>query len=344
MKAPLVSIIVPNYNHARFLPERLKSIEAQNYPNLEIILLDDASTDQSAEILKDFAQKRAHCRLIVNEKNSGSPFVQWNRGVSIAKGELIWIAESDDYAAPHFLSTLVLALQENKQAGIAYAQSMVVDEASEELHSYEENLRFIYESKAWQQDFELDGPEAIRRWLVHHNPLPNVSGLLIRKSAYEQAGGAPEDMRLNGDWLLYARILKNHRLIFKAEILNYFRQHRSSQRAQARARADVYQELYTLNRWMAEAVPSARVAADQALTKIADWWIGSLPDQARTAENRRLNRKLFEKFAPIRAPLRRRIFFTYLITYLRNFLRFTGLLKPLKSARGKLFPGKYWNQ
>ena len=75
MKNDLVSIIVPNYNHALYLRERLDSIYSQTYKKFEVILLDDASSDNSVEILTEYAQKYPQkTRLIVNEKNSGKVF------------------------------------------------------------------------------------------------------------------------------------------------------------------------------------------------------------------------------------------------------------------------------
>ena len=100
---PLVSIIVPNFNHAAFLAQRLESIYNQTFSSFEVILLDDASTDNSIEILNLYKNHPKTAHFIINTINSGSPFKQWQKGVELAKGELIWIAESDDYAAINFL-------------------------------------------------------------------------------------------------------------------------------------------------------------------------------------------------------------------------------------------------
>ena len=97
---PLVTIIVPNFNHADYLTQRLESIFSQTYDNFEVILLDDQSTDNSLTILSDFAARYPEkVRTIFNEVNSGGVFRQWEKGISAAKGDLIWIAESDDWAS-----------------------------------------------------------------------------------------------------------------------------------------------------------------------------------------------------------------------------------------------------
>src|SRR5690606_14670397 len=97
MKGNLVSIILPNYNHASYLPDRLNSIFNQSYQNFEVIILDDCSRDVSLEILNIYKGHPKVSHFIANEVNSGSPFKQWQKGLKLAKGDFVWIAESDDY-------------------------------------------------------------------------------------------------------------------------------------------------------------------------------------------------------------------------------------------------------
>ena len=96
MKQPLVSVIVPNYNYARYMDERMQSILNQTYQNFEIIILDDCSTDNSRKVIEKYRGNPHVVAIVYNKENSGSTFKQWNKGFSIAKGELIWIAEADD--------------------------------------------------------------------------------------------------------------------------------------------------------------------------------------------------------------------------------------------------------
>lgn len=338
-----VSVIVPNYNHARYLPRRLESIAQQTYRNFEVILLDDQSTDESPRLLRQFAEEHHHARFIPSDINSGSPFAQWNRGIKLAQGEYIWIAESDDYAEPELLEKLVPLLEQNPKVGLAYAQSYLVDEENNILNSYEKNLNFIYKSDQWKEAFVKPGKEANREWLLYHNPIPNASGVLIRKSAYQKAGPADDKMRLNGDWLQYAKILNHSDLAFIPEHLNYFRVHRSTQREKARESGKVYGEIININQYIREQDSGASADADRALQKIANWWIGSLPYQKHTWQNTTINKELFRFFRKYKNNLRYRIFLTYVITYLRDALTYLGLLKPLKRLRSQLFPGKYFD-
>src|SRR5262245_48768001 len=123
---PTVSVIVPNYNHERYLRKRVESILAQTWPDFELILLDDCSTDSSRETLQSYAGD-PRVRVEFNERNSGT-FAQWNKGVRMARGRYIWIAESDDYADATFLERLVGVLEADPAITLAYCHSWSVEE------------------------------------------------------------------------------------------------------------------------------------------------------------------------------------------------------------------------
>src|SRR5258707_14882309 len=90
---PRVSVIIPNYNHARYLRKRIETVLEQTYQDFEVILLDDCSTDGSSSIIDEY-RNDSRVRMGLNEKNSGSTFKQWNKGVGLAEGKNVWIAES----------------------------------------------------------------------------------------------------------------------------------------------------------------------------------------------------------------------------------------------------------
>ena len=101
LKKPKLSVIVPNYNYARFLNARIGSILNQSFQDFELILLDDCSTDNSREVLECYRNNPHVSHIVFNEQNSGSPFIQWMKGIELARGEYIWIAEADDLADEH---------------------------------------------------------------------------------------------------------------------------------------------------------------------------------------------------------------------------------------------------
>src|SRR6187431_17527 len=97
MMLPKVSVIIPNYNHADFLMQRIVSILNQTYQDFELIILDDCSSDKSREIIEHYRTHPKVSHIVYNAENSGSTFKQWKLGLDYAKGDWIWIAESDDY-------------------------------------------------------------------------------------------------------------------------------------------------------------------------------------------------------------------------------------------------------
>ncbi|RYX82363.1 glycosyltransferase family 2 protein [bacterium] len=225
---PTVTVLILNYNHARFLEQRIQSVLRQTYQDFEIIYLDDASNDHSAEVFAPYSCDE-RIRSIINTTNSGNPFKQWNKGVGAARGEYIWIAEADDYADECFLERLVTALEAHPSAGVAYCQSMSVDEQGRPLGTMQWWTRDLNATR-WQHDFFNNGPDECKRYLANRNTIPNASGVLFRRQVYLEAGGADENMRLCGDWKCWVNCLLRSDVVYVAEALNFFRSHDRSVR------------------------------------------------------------------------------------------------------------------
>ncbi len=339
---PLVSVVVPNYNHAQYLHQRIQSILNQTYKNIELILLDDASTDDSLDILKQYAQTLPRTRLIVNARNSGSPFAQWNKGVEMAQGPLVWIAESDDSAQPELLETLVQKLQSYPSAVLAFCQSNFMDETDQILYSYNENYRYIYKSERWSTDFFDSGTEECRHYMMLHNSIPNASAVLFQKWAYQKTGGPPIHFKLNGDWLFYCQIFLHGDLAYSARPLNHFRKHTQTQRHRANANAMAYFEIIELARFINENHHPPRETYLKAQQNFCNWWIGSLFRQKLSLNYFLHNHRLYRHFKACRSHLAIRILYNALWVlglYLINLLH---LKPPLKRLRKWLFPGKYF--
>ena len=235
-----VSIIVPSYNHAQFLEERIESILNQDFDNFEVILLDDLSPDNSAEILKKYQDhpKVSHC--IINEKNSGSTFYQWNKGIDLAKGELIWIAESDDVADPHFLAKLVPKFDQNPNLVLAYSQSYRMNAQGEVTGTWKD-CTDSSDAELFTNDFELSGLEYFEKFLKTGNTIPNASGVIFKKQTYLDVGGANPRLKFIGDWDIWAKVVTQGDIFFTPECLNYFRYHDTSVIAQARKNKDHFE-------------------------------------------------------------------------------------------------------
>lgn len=217
MKHPLVSVIVPNFNHAPFLRERLDSILHQNYDRFEVIILDDCSTDESKQVIADYEQNEHVCQVVLNDRNSGSPFRQWDRGFSLCRGDLVWIAESDDSCEPDFLSHLVAAFERDEQIVVAFCRSVKIDTSGRPLG--EEGLK---------NDFVMSGPDFIRSFLGRFNYIVNASSAVFSRAVLASLDRSYTEFRGCGDWIFWTEIARHGCVAYINEPLNYFRQHDSN--------------------------------------------------------------------------------------------------------------------
>jgi glycosyltransferase involved in cell wall biosynthesis len=235
MQSPRVSVVVPNFNHARYLRERMRSVLEQTSGDLEVIYLDDGSTDESDTVFQEFAGD-PRVRAERQPENSGRPFRQWNRGVALARGEYVWIAESDDTADRHFLEELVPVLDRHPSVGFAHCQFRRLGEQGESADVAHLWWRDLHPSR-WSSNFVSPGREELE-YLGRWNTVSNASGVVFRRSVYERVGGADEDMQLAGDWLLWIRMALVSDVGFVARPLNQWRWHATTARARA-SRSDV---------------------------------------------------------------------------------------------------------
>lgn len=227
--SPLVSVIVPNYNHEKYLGQRLECIFNQTYPNFEVILLDDCSTDKSQEILLEYAKNQRVSHCIFNATNSGNTFIQWKKGIELAKGDYIWIAESDDFCELRFLEEVSKPLIENKEVALSYCQSNRVDENGLVTGSWKTHTDNL-DLELFSKDFVLDGNLFIEKYLIYKNVIPNASALIIRKKVLSmlETINTDNELRYCGDWLLYFKIILNQKVSFCHQNLNNFRRHTKS--------------------------------------------------------------------------------------------------------------------
>jgi glycosyltransferase involved in cell wall biosynthesis len=223
---PKVSIIIPNYNHAAFLQQRLDSVFNQTFQDFEVILLDDASIDGSVKLLKSYKTHPKLSHLVLNPVNSGSPFKQWQKGIELAQGNYIWIAESDDYCELTFLERTINYLL--NEADICYVQTYDVDELGVDLKS---RLPYTNEFKPniWQDDFKMEGDVFNLNYLLVKNVIPNASAVLFKRSSVKAVffDEVLLNMKMCGDWLFWIRLCNGNRIAFVGEALNYFRCHDS---------------------------------------------------------------------------------------------------------------------
>ncbi len=210
---PKVSIIVPNYNHAPFLKQRLDSIFNQTFQDFEVIILDDCSTDNSKEIIEQYRSNPKVSHVIYNEKNSGSPFKQWAKGFELARGEYIWIAESDDWAEQDFLKKLVLPLN-NPSTYIAFSNSTIVYPDKAEI-----------DIKGIKSDEIYDGIDFIKNKMCSSNYILNASSVLFKKKVLSKISTKYASFKSSGDWQFWIEICSLGDVFFTPQKLNFNNRH-----------------------------------------------------------------------------------------------------------------------
>jgi glycosyltransferase involved in cell wall biosynthesis len=232
---PSISVVVPSYNYAQYLPGRLASIFAQTTPVHEVIVLDDASTDDSVAVTQ--ATATAWHRDIAIEtraRNSGSVFAQWRRAAERATGEWLWIAEADDLCDPLMLSRLTHAIGRARNPVLAFCDSRAIDAAGDTVYP---DYKAYYAQTApgtLSTDAIFEGPAFLRTHLTERNLILNASGVLWRRSALlaalQRCQLDLKRLRLAGDWRLYAEILAEDgaQIAYVAAPLNQHRRHPKS--------------------------------------------------------------------------------------------------------------------
>ena len=269
-RAPKVSVIVPNYNHARFLRQRIDSILNQTFQDFELILLDDASADDSHSILSSYASNPS-VRLEFNEQNSGNTYRQWNKGVRLARGKYVWIAESDDCAELRFLEKLLALLDADTAVQLAFCRSRAVTEEGE-TDGFAEFRFWASDQDCWSADYCRDGSEVCRNYMIRTNIVLNASAALFRKSAYASVGGADENFRLMSDWKLWASMMLQGKVAYLSEPLNYYRFHGLTQRSKVSFTETTIPEYLQIGRWIEEhAFPSQEVLRKAYRDRAVQW-------------------------------------------------------------------------
>ena len=340
---PLVSVIVPNYNHADYLDERISTIVNQTYQNIEVLLMDDCSPDESRSVLEKWAAKDDRLEVLFNEKNSGSPFAQWARGSAWAKGKYLWIAESDDACALDMLALHVDALERNEKAVMAYSHSHLVDEEGAFLRDFKEDYGFIFgDASRWKSDFTVDGKVEVARSIIFSNTVPNASGVLFRKSVFDQVGAPETSWRLNGDWLFYARLLQHGELQFFATARNYFRFHERTQRSRAIASYTAFDEILAMYDIFEREGWTDQQTLQSARAQVAMWWAGNVFSMKWSWEVLRNNGRLFRVFSRYRSGLLIYLVKSALIKSTGGVVKALGLKEPVKKLAARLFPKTFF--
>lgn len=202
---PVVSIVVPSYNHARYLREAIDSILAQDYPTIELIVIDDGSTDGSAEILKSYGT-RFHWETQPNQGQVAT----LNRGWLMSRGEILAYLSADDVLLPRAVTSAVRCLEANPDAVLSYCDFNLIDPDSAVVR-------------------RVRAPDFDYRKMVTQMICPPGPGAFFRRSAFEKAGTWHTGFRQMLDYEYWLRLGLHGRFVRIPEVLAAYRVHPGSQ-------------------------------------------------------------------------------------------------------------------
>lgn len=216
METPKVSFVIPCYKLAHLLPECVESILSQTYRNVEVLIMDDCSPDNTAEVARAFQDPRVtHVR---NEPNLGH-LRNYNKGIGLATGKYIWLISADDrLRAPHAVARYVEVMEANPRVGYVFCPGFGLRDGEET------------EIVKWGT---LDGPDAILdgrlflRRLLQSNCVLAPSGL-VRRECYDRVGAFPLDLPFAGDWYLWCIFALHYDVAYVAEPMVNYREHSQS--------------------------------------------------------------------------------------------------------------------
>ena len=217
-----VSIIIPSYNHAQYIKSAVSSVFAQTLSDLELIVIDDGSRDDSLQILRAIQDSRLK---VIAQENQGA-HAAINRGLSMASGDYLSILNSDDLYHPERLAKLVTVLEENPALGLAGSYITVIDGNNTALG--------VKEGFANMSPWPLDAPELsfragtdLRSALLTENYLATTSNYIFPRACYEAIGGF-RPLRYTHDWDFALRVINQFDLHLEPQALMNYRVHDSN--------------------------------------------------------------------------------------------------------------------
>ena len=190
---PFISVVIPAYNAAAFLPEVIQSVIDQSYSEWELLVIDDGSTDNTATLVNQYSESDGRVRLI--SKENGGVSVARNLGAQLAKGELIAFLDSDDLWLKDKLSVHVDYMKSHPQVGVSFSRVELIESDGSTTNKLTDNIVDTLKP----QD------------LFYSNPTVTTSNLVIRKSVFQELDGFDASMQYNEDIdLLFRLAIQNH--------------------------------------------------------------------------------------------------------------------------------------
>ena len=223
-----VSVVIPNYNYARFLYQRVYSILKQNYKINELIILDDCSKDSSIEVIDSIVnnlKKYMKITKVYNKTNSGSVFKQWKKALELSSSDYLWIAEADDYCDKKMLSSIMKLIEQDSEITLGYVDTAYIEVNGAKILKTIKPEIDIMKTGHWNSNFINDGKDEIKSYAFLNCTIANVSSVIFKKEDYSDIFKELVNYKQVGDYLFYLSVMERGKVAFVNKPLNYYRVH-----------------------------------------------------------------------------------------------------------------------
>lgn len=223
----LVSIVIPAYNHENYVQKTIESLISQDYQNLELIILNDGSSDNTGQRIKDIlpaSLQRFHRIEFVDKENEGLSKTL-NQGIRLAKGKYIFHLASDDLVDPNTISALLALIETDEKIAVVCGDADFINEQGESTSRESNGIKFtsfIKSHTIGRQGFSLAKDFGTYKSLLTGNYIP--IGILVRSSVYNEVGYYMEDLMLE-DWDFWLRVAKKYRILLLNKVTAHYRIH-----------------------------------------------------------------------------------------------------------------------
>ncbi len=263
---PQVSVVMPVYNGEKYLAEAIESILSQTLSGLELIVVDDCSTDGSAAIVRDYANRDERIRLLQHDHNQGSASAR-NSGIAASRGELIAAMDCDDISLPRRLEKQANFLQSHPNIGLVgtYLQTANADMTGCQNHEYPLQHAFI-----------------LLEWILGGGTTFAGAAFMARRDILMSVGGYEESRKIVDDYELFSRLYLKTRFANLPDALYLYRQHDQQSSASAMRRQQREIEAIAIRkRWLKHVGVDASAATLERFDRLRwgykfgwpEWWL-----------------------------------------------------------------------
>ncbi len=326
---PLVSVCVPSYNYEEFLPRCLDSVLSQSLHEFELLVVDDASTDESARVAESYDDPRV--RVVRHTRNLGA-VATWNHALSLARGDYVGFVCADDYVLPDKLRGQVEAITAHQEVALVHADGVWVGPDG----APETSFRSVFppELQAYLgSDHRTHAPLELPRLAAGYNYVHLSSALFRRRAAAELGGFAPA-FPYAADWDLWLRLAARHGIAYVAQPLTAVRRHGRNLTLSLQASGQAFRDWYgvlerAFRNWPEGAGPSGPVRAAARMV-VRRHLVTRVHENYRRGDTKAVRRDLELAF---RHDPGLRLDALTLATYLKAWLGVPHLKRRLRSVR-----------